>query len=138
MAARRIDVREVPRDESRGRWDNALERLEAMDRQMKAGSLDAALVLAVHAVIAACDAFTIGHLGERCASERHLDAPEIFARVKGVPGMGEALGHLKRVLREMASIEYSGHPIRREYAERLVVHARRFAEFVRKNLPQQA
>ncbi|HTF57677.1 MAG TPA: hypothetical protein VK661_10630 [Planctomycetota bacterium] len=105
-----------------------------MDRELQAGFPGNALILAVQAVIAANDAFTIRNLGERCASDRHEDAEAVFARVKAVPGTKEARGHLVKLLKAKGSIEYSGKPVDREKAQRLSEHARRFVEFVRKNL----
>jgi len=136
MAARKIDTRNVPRDEFGGRWKNARERLAAMERELQAGLLDPALVLGVQAAIAAADAFCIHHLGERSAAERHFDALAVFARVDGVPGLEEARKHLARVLERKASIEYSGAAVRKADAEALAVHVRRFVDFVGRHLPR--
>ena len=134
MAARRIDVREVPGDESPARWRKAAERLKAMERSLEAGDLDAALLDGVHAVIAAADALTIRHLGVVCASERHEDAAFVVEQVRVAPGLGEAARHLKRLLKSKGAIEYSSRYPRPEEARSLCEHARRFVEFVEKNL----
>jgi len=134
MAARRVEVQRVPRDESAARWRKAVERLESMNLLMEAGSLDAALVEAIHASIAAADAFTIHHLGKQCASERHEDAARLVERVTTVQGSAEAARHLARLLDKKGTIEYSGRYPRPDEAEGFCEHARRFVEFVRKNL----
>jgi len=106
-----------------------------MDRELKEGALDPALILAVHGAIAACDALTIYHSGGQCASERHLDAVEFLRGMKGLQGLDEAGQHLAKLLHGKGDIEYSDRSFHREEAERLIRHARRFGEFVRKNLP---
>lgn len=135
MAPRKVPSRNVPVDESVARWKKACDRRAAMERELLAGSYDPALVLAVQAAIAACDAFTIFHRGERSASGRHSDAIVILGHVAGVPGLEEARLHLSRVLREKAEIEYSGRTLKPQEAGRLVEHARRFIDFVGKHLP---
>ena len=108
--------------------------MAGMERELKNASQGNALVLAVQAVIAANDAYTIRHLGLRCASERHDDAVYIFSRVANVDGMKLARRHLEVLLEAKGRIEYSGKPVKPEKAEGLAGHARRFVEFVRKNL----
>ncbi len=107
-----------------------------MERELAAGAFDPALVLAVQAAVAACDAFTIFHRGERAASERHLDALEVLSHVTDVKGLAEAKRHLARILREKNNVEYSGAAPKRKDAEALAVHARRFVDFVAKHLPE--
>jgi hypothetical protein len=93
---------------------------------------EAALLLAVHATIAAADAFTIRFLGLRCASERHEDATELASRVKGCAGLDEAKGHLHRVLRSKYWVEYSDRDPRIDSMNSVCDHARKFIEFVAK------
>lgn len=135
MTPRRGDVRIVPRDEFRGRWKNAQERLAAMERELAVGLLDPALVLAVQAAIAAADALAIFTRGERSAAGRHFDAVAVLERVTGVPGIEEARKHLARFLDRKSAIEYSGEALRRDEAEALAEQARRFVRFVGKHLP---
>jgi len=105
-----------------------------MEDLLKSGSLDSAMVLAVHAAIAACDSFTTAHRGEVASSDRHLDAWHVFTRVARVQGSGEAQTHLERLLREKSRTEYSDRYPNRDEAEGLCGHARRFVRFVEKNL----
>lgn len=135
MAPKRISVRSVSRDEFRGRWKNAQERLAAMERELAGGLLDPALVLGVQAAIAAADALAIFTRGERSAAERHFDAIAVLERVTGVPGIAEARKHLARLLDRKSAIEYSGEALKKGEAESLAEHARRFVRFVGKNLP---
>jgi hypothetical protein len=65
MAARRVPTRKTSKDRYAGRLRKALDRRAAMERGLAAGANDPAIVLAVQAVIAAADAFTIYHPGER-------------------------------------------------------------------------
>ena len=134
MAPKRIRVRSVPRDEFRGRWRKAQERLAAMERELAADLWDPALVLAVQAAIAAVDALAIRNRGERSAADRHFDALSVLDRVTGVPGIGEARKRLARLLERKSVIEYSGEAIKRAEAEGLAEHARRFVHFVGKSL----
>src|SRR5437588_12081304 len=108
MAAKKIATRNVPRDEYSSRLKNALDRRAAMERELAARAHDPALVLAVQAAIAASDAFTIFHLGERSAAGRHLDALSVFARVSGAAGPAEAPKHVSGLLPEKLATADSG------------------------------
>jgi len=105
-----------------------------MDLVLEDALFDAATLLAIHAAIAACDAFTLRHRAERSSSGRHLDAVYVFGAVKNIVGVKEAAGHLKRLLDKKAWIEYSERSPRPEEAQRLCEHARGFLDFVGKNL----
>lgn len=108
-----------------------------MERELALGAYDPALVLAVQAAIAASDAFTIYFIGERSASDRHLDAISVFSRVSGVPDLAQPRSHLTRLLEEKATIEYSGDSPKPKDVERLTQHARRLVDFVAKHLPKE-
>lgn len=138
MAAKRIDSRNVPRDEYRPRLRNARACLAGMERELAAGAHDPALVLAVQAAIAACDAFTIFHRGERSAAGRHLDALSVLGRVAGIEGLEEARKHLTRILSRKLEIEYSGEALKPKEVESLVEHARRFVGWIESRLPQES
>jgi hypothetical protein len=105
-----------------------------MERELAAGLLDPALVLAIQAAIAAADALAIHNRGERSASDRHYDALTVLARVTGVPGIEEARKHLARILEKKSAVEYPGEAIRKVEAEGLAEHARRFVRFVGRSL----
>jgi CRISPR/Cas system-associated protein Cas10 (large subunit of type III CRISPR-Cas system) len=91
-------------------------------------------LLGIHAAIAAADAFTIRHLGVRCASDRHEDAAEIVERVTDVAEVRRAAQHLRRVLMKKGWIEYSDHEPRLNETSQICEHARRLVEFVGRNL----
>jgi len=106
-----------------------------MVRELAAGLVDPALVLAVQATIAACSAFTSYHRGERSSADRHLDALSVLARVPEIDGTADARKHLTRLLEVKTELEYSGRSIRPQEAKTLLEHARRFIDFVGKHLP---
>jgi hypothetical protein len=106
-----------------------------MERELAAGAVDPALLLAVQGVIAACDALTIFQRGERAAAERHEDALEVFSRLTILPGVKEAAGHLARLLRAKGEIEYTGRYPKPREVTALIDHARRFFAFVQAHLP---
>ena len=134
MAARRIDVRLKLPEEFGGRWRKAGERLKAMSLLMESGALDTAVMVGIQSAIAAADAFTIRHLGKYCVSERHEDVVALVESVPRVAGVAEASHHLKRLIVHKSVIEYSErYPLPVE-AENLCRHARRFVEFVGRNL----
>jgi len=135
MAPKRIPARNVSRDEYGPRLKNAVDRLDAMEEVLEAGRHDPALVLAVQAVIAACDAMTIYHLGERSSAAGHQAAVSVFSRLPSLPDIDQARTHLSRVLDQKAEIEYSGKPIRKKDLESIVDHARRFVGYARRRLP---
>lgn len=74
MSPRRIPTKALSKGDYADRWRKALDRRAAMERELAAGALDPALLLAVQGVIAAADALTICHLGIRAAADRHEDA----------------------------------------------------------------
>ena len=108
-----------------------------MERELAARAFDPALVLAVQAAIAASDALTIFHNGECSSSERHQDALSVFSRVTGVPDLDKARTRFGRILQEKGVIEYSGDPVRRDDADRIAEHTRRFIDFVAKHFPKK-
>jgi hypothetical protein len=134
MAPRRIVVRKASPGESSGRWQKARQHTEAMDLVLKESLYDSATLPAIYAAIAACDAFTLHYRSERSTPVRHLDAVHVFARVTMIGGVKEAARHLENLLEEKAWIEYSDRSPRPEEAQRLCEHARRFVEFVGRNL----
>lgn len=136
MAAKRIDAKSISRDEYRSRWRKALDRRAAMERELAAGAVDPALLMAVQGAIAACDALTIFHRGERATSDRHLDAVAVLGRMAHLPGVQEAAGHLARLLRVKGEVEYTGRAQSAREAAALVEHARAFFDFVERHLPR--
>jgi len=135
MTAKRVPTRSIPREEYLGRWNKALERKAAMERELAAGATDPALLLAVQAAIAASDALAIFHRGECTSAERHEDALAVLTRLTHLPGIKEAARHLAYLLRVKGEIEYTGRALRSREAESLVMHARRFLDFASKHLP---
>ena len=135
MAPRKIPTRDVPPGDYGGRLKKAIERLTAMEKVLAEGHQDPALVLAVQAVIAASDALTVYHLGERSAAGRHQDAFSVFSRLRELPGIDSARTQLHRVLDYKSEIEYSDKVLRPKELESVVEHAWRFVDYARKNLP---
>ena len=136
MAAKKIQTRKLSKNEYKGRWEKALARRDAMERELAAGAGDPALVLAIQGAIAAADALTIFYRGERSGSERHEDAVEIVRRLTELDETKNAVRHLARLLRAKAEIEYTGQLPKAKQVKALADHARRFFEFVQKHLPE--
>jgi hypothetical protein len=134
MNPRKIDHESVPPSEFKGRWRRALKRSQSMEACERSGDFEAAQILAIHAAIAAADAFTIKFLGKRCASERHEDAVDLVKQATAVAETHWESQHLRRVLKEKSEIEYSGREPRPDDAAALCDHARKFVEFVRRSL----
>ena len=135
MSPKRIPAKKVPKEEYQDRWRKALDRRGGMEREYAAGAADPALVLAVQGVIAAADALTIYHRGERTSAERHEDALEVLGRLGDIPGIKEASAHLAKLLRVKGEVEYTGRYPRPQEVAGLLDHARRFFGFVEKFLP---
>ena len=133
--AKQTSRQSVPRSEFRPRLVKAKARLEGTDRELAAGAADPAAVLAVQAAVAACDAFTIHHLGKKSSSSRHEDALALLSEVQPMKGLDEARRHLAQLLKMKSAIEYGSDALRLEEAEAIAKHARRFIEFVESRLP---
>lgn len=137
MSPKRIPTKQVSRDEYGSRWRTALDRKAAMERELAAGAVDPALLLAVQGAIAAADALTIYHRGERAAADRHEDALPVLVRLDSLPGIREASAHLAKLLRVKSELEYTGRYPRPKEAEEILEHARRFFAYVEKHLPDR-
>ena len=135
MSPKKIPTKKVPKVEYLDRWRKALDRRGGMEREFAAGAMDPALVLAVQGVIAAADAITIYHCGERATAERHEDALEVLGRLEAIAGVKEASVHLVKLLRVKGEIEYTGRYPKPQEVSALIDHARRFFGFVEKHLP---
>jgi len=138
VSPKRVPTKLVPKEEYVDRWRKALDRRGGMERELAAGAFDPALVLAVQGVIAAADALTVYHRGERAAAERHEDALAVLNGLADLPGLREAVWHFAKLLRVKAEVEYTGRYQKPKEAAALVEHARRFFDFVEKHLPQEA
>ena len=138
MSPKQVPARRVPREDHVRRWGQALDRLAAMERELAVGAADPALILAVQAVIAASDALTTFHRGERSSAQGHRDVLELLSRVGELPGLPAARTHLAHVLRKKSDIEYSGRSLPPREVVALAEHARRFVAFVGKHLPPAA
>lgn len=138
MSPKRIPAKVVAKEEYLNRWRKALDRRAAMERELAAGAHDPALLLAVQGVIAAADALTIFHRGERSTADRHEDALEVVGRLFPLRGIREASTHLAKLLRVKGEVEYTGRYQKPQETEALIEHARRFFEYVAKHLPPRA
>lgn len=135
MSPKRIPAKGLPREDYADRWRKAQDRRAAMEREQAAGALDPALLLAVQGAIAAADALTIFHRGERASAERHEDALVVFGRLSHLPGIREASVHLTKLLRVKGEVEYAGRYQKPQEVASILGHARRFFEFVERHLP---
>lgn len=135
MSPKRIPTRVVPQEEFADRWRKALDRRAGMERELAAGANDPALLLAVQGAIAAADALSIFHRGERATSERHEDALEILGRLQHLPGIREAAAHFGKLLRVKGQVEYTGRYAKPAETAALIEHARRFFDFAERHLP---
>lgn len=137
MSPKRIPAKPVSRDEYAHRWRKALDRRAAMEREIAAGASDPALLLAVQGAIAAADALTIYHRGERAAADRHEDALAVLNRLRDLPELPQAIAHLAKLLRVKGQVEYTGRSPKSDEVAALLEHARRFFDFVEKHLPPE-
>ncbi len=135
MSPKRVPTKVVARGEYMNRWRKALDRRAAMERELAAGAHDPALLLAIQGVIAAVDALTIFHRGERATADRHEDALEVFGRLSPLSGLREASAHLAKLLRVKGEVEYTGRYQKPQEVAALLEHARRLFEYVAKQLP---
>ena len=138
MSPKKIQTKSLPKEEYVDRWRKALDRRGAMEREAAAGAYDPALLLAVQGAIAAADALTIYHRGERAAADRHEDALEVFGRLTHLPGLAEASGHLANLLRVKGEVEYTGRYQKPNEVTALLTHARRLFDFVGRHVPPVA
>ena len=99
-----------------------------------AGDWSAAGLNAVHAAIAASDALTTFHLGERSRSKDHADAATLVGRL-ALPGVKERSAQLGRILSVKNLVAYEAREITRREAEDLMARMARFVEWALQNVP---
>jgi len=105
------------------------EFLEAANDSFAHGRLNAAASCAIHAGIAAGDAFCAAKLGQRSASPNHQDAIQLLRSVK--PDGAKLAQLLERLLQNKTRAEYDPDPISKAVAQTALKHATRLVELVR-------
>lgn len=98
------------------------------------GDWSAAGLNAVHAAIAASDALTSFHLGERSRGKDHSDAGALLARV-ALPDAKEKAGQLGRVVAMKNLVAYEAREPSRREAEEMMTRMERFVGWALQNVP---
>jgi len=103
------------------------------------GYTNQAVSNAVHAVIAANDAFCLFHLGERAAGEAHTEAVAVLRRAcRGTrfePEATRKAHQLADVLQAKSLAQYSGRQLDASAAQRVMKQAERFIDWIVAALP---
>lgn len=131
MAARKTDVKAVPRDRAGVYWDKSSDFFRTMRDAAAAGNWNGAGLAAVHAAISAADALLVAKAGIRSSSKAHEHAADLVARHVGDPQVKEQVRRFRRILEEKNLIEYVDKTYREADALELLKHVERFTAWVR-------
>lgn len=99
----------------------------AMDAALEARNADAVGLSAVHAVISACDALTIRHLGMRSAAQDHSEVLKLLPQ-SGAPD--RLITQVRLVLSLKNRVEYEAREVSPDEATRIATAARRVLDYV--------
>lgn len=88
---------------------------------------------AIHAVISACDAFTVRNLGIRSKREDHRDVVRVMQDAR-TAGLDAVVRQVLSVLDLKNRVEYGGDGLSSDEAERVVAQAERVLRWVEQEL----
>lgn len=114
----------------------AEEFLRGAKRSLEAGDRDAAGVLAIHAGISACDALTVGHLGLRSNTQRHLDVLRLLRQVD-FAGRAAVERQLRELVSEKREVEYEDRRLQVGDAAKMVELAERVVTAVERAMGER-
>jgi hypothetical protein len=124
---RRVDV---PRSRVKVYLARAGALLKGVDWGLEESNPDVAAENAIHAGIAAADAFLIFHVGFRSSARSHHETLLLLVQTEAAP-RGEVAHHLQRLLNRKNEVEYEDRSTSIGDAKELAKHARRLVELVR-------
>lgn len=98
--------------------------------EVLSGNRDSVAVLAVHAVISACDAVCTRYLGERYKGDKHIGVVELLKKLKFERReLDQKIGQVKRVLSLKNIAEYEDKRISEEDAQEMLKDAERIVKW---------
>ena len=134
---RGIRVRSASRSSSRGFLVKARECYQGMKDEIEAKRYNSSTILAVHAVISACDALTSFYLQQRSASDRHLDVLSLIGRLPFDKSKLDAKSkQIARVIDVKNAAEYEERSISAREAEDAARDAERTLNWAIEKLPE--
>lgn len=102
-----LKTHEVPKPKARSYLAKAKEFLEASTASLSAERHDAALLLAIHAGLSACDAVTVALRGVRSIDPDHLRATDLLeAAARESEDVQQHAGQLRGLLKVKNLVEY--------------------------------
>ena len=98
---------------------------------------NAAVINAIHASIAGCDAMCVYFLGKRHAGDSHEDAVLLFKTIlSGKESTDVNASRLARILSIKTTVEYEDRLASESEADKVLRDCERFLEYVQKELPR--
>jgi HEPN domain-containing protein len=119
----------LPPSEHRRYLEKSLEFAETARAALDDERLNSAGLESVHAVISACDALTIFHLGVRSRGKDPSEVLELLRRIQ-LEGLDKTREQVLGVLAIKNSVEYGGEGLSVGAASRAVARAVRIVEWV--------
>lgn len=113
-----LKTHEVPRTRARSYLAKSKEFLEASTASLSSGRHDAALLLAIHAGLSACDAVTVALRGVRSIEADHLRAADLLeAGGRDAADVHQHAAQLRGLLKVKNLVEYEDRRVSGREAE---------------------
>lgn len=119
---------EVPRRTAKLHFQKGSEFLREAEAALEREAYDAALLNAIHAVIAAADAVCVAYAGRRSSDPDHQRAGDLLVEVIGTPARA-AVGHLRTLVAKKNLVEYESRRTSVKEGREGVKKAARFVEW---------
>ena len=127
-----IPVRSVNRTHATNYLRKAEQHLAESLEALSADRWDTAVLLAIHAAIAAADAACVASAGVRSASQTHADQPRLIRNLlAGKEDVQQAATQLEALIDRKHTVEYEARRCRPEDAQASVRQAQRVVEWAR-------
>jgi hypothetical protein len=122
-------IESVPRARYSVYLDRAKEFAHQMDRTSVEKAWNSVGLLAVHSVIASCDALTVHQSGQRWSGQDHAGVVGMVGSLK-LPDSEKAIRQISGVIEKKNQVEYESRPFTEREAEDLRRSAARILKWV--------
>jgi uncharacterized membrane protein len=128
-------IQSLPKSRAGVYRDRARDFAGQMDRASEDGAWNSVGLLAVHCVISACDALTVGGTGQRWSGQDHAGVQGVV-RSMGIPDAAPMLRLISDVLSMKNRVEYESRPFSAKEAQLVRKSAERILAWVEGGLPR--
>lgn len=131
MSPKRVDYESIPKEDAPKYLRKAEEFIGTMNDCLVKGHWNSAGVMAVHGVISAHDALTVGLLGRKCTGQKHDDAVSLSKSLPAIRSLDENVTRFLRIIVKKSVVEYGGRGLKPDEAAAMAKDAEKFVDWVR-------